>query len=152
MPNFRNDQHMVYDLVTHKYYLTIDGYEESSGEALTSDHGLEFQQADRMLKRVTNIVYQYIYTWAKNPYRTEYELSLPKYRDCIRDALVAMMTGLLANKTDVSLFFSPNGAQRFKFTDTVTPEVKMILMNGGVLTRAELYRVEEFDKNRGVDY
>ena len=152
MPNFINDQHMTYDLAKHKYILTVDGYEELSGEALTADHGLEYQQADRMLKRVSNIVYQFIYSWAKSPSRTEYEISLPKYRDVIKDALVEMMTGLLANKTDISLFFSSEIAQKFRSTDIVTPGVKLILMNGGILTRAELPYIEDYDKNRGVDY
>jgi len=151
MPNFVNDSYMNYDLNAHRYILTVDGYEELSGEAI-ADHGLEFQQANRMLKRVSNIVYQFIYSWAKSPSRTEYEISLPKYRDVIKDALVEMMTGLLANKTDVSLFFSGETSQKFRSTDIVTPGVKLILMNGGILTRAELPYIKDFDKNRGVDY
>ena len=152
MVHYINDEYMTYDIKTHKYYLTVDGYEALSGEALTADHGLEFQQADRMLKRVSNIVYQFIYSWAKNASRTEYEISLPKYRDGIKDALVEMMTGLLANKTDVSLFFTTETAQKFRTTDIVTPQVKLILMNTGILTRAELPYIQDYDKNRGVDY
>lgn len=149
MTNFFDDQYMYYDLANHKYYLTVDGYEQLSGEALTADHGLDYQQADRMLKRVTMIVYNYIYTWAQDRDRTEYEISLPQYRDTIRDALVEMMTGILANKTDMTLFFN---ARTFKFSDTVTPGVKMILKNGGVLTRAKLYFVENYEKGRGEVY
>lgn len=152
MTNFFDDQYMYYDLANHKYYLTVDGYEQLSGEALMADHGLDYQQADRMLKRVTMIIYNYIYTWARDRDRTEYEISLPKYRDSIRDALVEMMTALLANKTDMTLFFSPNGTQRFKFSDTITPGVKQILMNGGLLSRAKLYFIEDYQKGKGVDY
>ena len=152
MPNFKDDNHMTYDINAHKYILSVDGYEELSGEALTADHGLTFEQANRMLRRVSNIVYQFIYSWAKSPSRTEYEISLPQYRDTIKEALVEMMTGLLANKTDVSLFFSGETSQKFRSTDIVTPGVKLILMNGGILTRAELPYIQDFDKNRGVDY
>lgn len=149
MKNYFDDEYMYYDLATHKYYLTVDGYERLSGEALTADHGLEYQQADRMLKRVTQIVYQFIYTWARDVKRTEYEASLPQYRDCIRDALVEMMTGLLANKTDMTMFFNN---RTFRFSDTVTPGVKMILKNGGILTRAKWYFVEDYEKGRGEVY
>lgn len=150
--NYINDEFMRYDLNHHKYFLTVDGYEQLSGEALMADHGLDYQQSERMLKRVTQIVYQFIYSWAQNPSRTEYEISLPQYRDGIRDALVEMMTGLLANKTDVSLFFSNENAQKFRSTDIVTPGVKLILMNSGILTRCKLPFVEDFDKGRGEVY
>lgn len=152
MPNFQDDFYMTYDLATHKYYLTFDGYEELSGEALTADHGLEYEQASRLLKRVTNIVYQFIYSWAKSVSRTEYEISLPKYRDYIRDALAEMMTALLANKTDISLFFTSETRQKFQATDIVTPQVKLILMNSGILTRAELPYIEGYEELRGEAY
>lgn len=149
MTNYFDDQYMYYDLANHKYYLTVDGYEQLSGEALTADHGLDYQQADRMLKRVTMIVYNYIYTWARDRDRTEYEASLPQYRDCIRDALCEMMTALLANKTDMTLFFNN---KNYRFSDTVTPGVKTILRNGGILTRAKWYKVEDYKEGRGEVY
>lgn len=149
MKNYFDDQYMYYDINQHKYFLTVDGYEQLSGEAISTEHGLDYQQADRMLKRVTQIVYNFIYTWAKDKDRTEYEISLPQYRDTIRDALVEMMTGILANKTDITLFFTN---RTFKFTDTVTPAVKTILKNGGVLTRAKLYYIEDYKEGRGEVY
>lgn len=146
MPNFINDEYMSYEVDTHKYYLTVEGYEHYSGEALTADHGLDYEQSLRMLKRVSNIVYQFVYSWSQDPSRTEYEISLPAYRDCIRDALVEMMTALLANKTDMGLYFTD------KSVETVTPQVKLILMNGGVLTRCKLPFIPDYDEKRGVDY
>lgn len=152
MPNFINDETMTYDVRTHKYTLTIDGYESLSGEALAADHGLDTTQSTRLLRRVTGIVYQFIYSWAKDTSRTEYEISLPQYRDALREALVEMMTALLANKTDISLFFTTETAQKFQTTDIVTPGVKLILMNSGILTRAELPFIQDYDIRKGVDY
>lgn len=149
MVNYFDDEYMIYDINQHKYFLTFDGYEALTGEALSADHGLDYQQGDRMLKRVTQIVYNYIYTWARDKDRTEYEASLPKYRDTIRDALAEMMTGLLANKTDMTMFFNN---KNYRFSDTVTPGVKTILRNGGILTRAKLYKVEDYEKGRGEVY
>lgn len=149
MVNYFDDEYLYYDINTHKYYLTVDGYEQLSGEALTADHGLDYIQAERMLKRVTQIVYGFIYSWARDVERTEYEASLPKYRDCIRDALAEMMTGLLANKTDPTMFFN---SRTFNFSDTVTPGVKVILKNGGILTRAKWYHIENYKEGRGEVY
>lgn len=153
MVNYTNDEYMTYDLSKHRYILSIDGYEKLTGEGFATDHGLTSEQATMIIKRASNIVYEYIYLWAKNRRRTEYEISLPKYREYIQEALVEMVSGLLANKTDVALFFNQRSSQNYRNTDTVTPQVKMILMNCGILTRAELPRLEEgYDKNRGVDY
>lgn len=147
MANYINDSNMTYDLNAHRYTLTFEGFETLSGEKLEADHGLTREDAGRLLNRTTQIVYGYIYTWARNKERTEYEISLPKYRDTIKEALVEMMMGLLANKTDKTLYFG-----NLKPGNTVTPGVKQILRNGGLLFRGEWEYIPGYFELRGKEY
>ena len=145
--NYINTDEMTYDLTTHRYTLTVDGYEKISGEALMADHGLSFEQGQRLLSRVSNIIYNYIYAWARDKERTMYEISLPQYRDGLQEAMVEMTTAVLANKTDPSLYFKNR-----KFTEIVSPQVRMILLNNKILFRGELKYIQDYNKNKGVDY
>jgi len=123
------DAEMIYDINEHKYFLTQYGYEHNSGEHL-SQH-INSEDIEPLLKRVTYTVYNYIYSWASDVSRTEYEISLSKYRLLIKRALVEMVSAMLVNKTDMGLFFSKDSG------DIVTPNVKLILMNGGLLKRSK---------------
>ena len=146
--NYIDDEYMTYDLNNHRYTLTVDGYEKISGEALTADHGLSYEQASNMLKRVSTIIYTYIYTWARDKDRTEYEISLPKYRDGLRDAMVEMMTAILANKTDPTLYFKNR-----KFTEVVSPGVRMIMYNNGLLFRGRWPLIDkDYKTKKGTEY
>lgn len=145
--NYINTDEMIYNLDTHRYTLTVDGYEKLSGEALTADHGLDYEQAQRLLNRVSTVIYNYIYTWAQDKERTMYEISLPKYRDGLQEAMVEMMTALLANKTDPTLYFKGR-----KFTEVVSPGVRMILLNNNILFRGRLKYIADYDKGKGTEY
>lgn len=127
MPN--NDELMEYSFLDHKYYLTRYGYENASGEQLTNY--LATADIDGFLKRVSIVVYSYIYSWAQDVNRTEYELSLEKHRRAIYNTLVEMTSTLLVNKTDLSLFYTKEP------TDVVSPGVKMMLLNNGLCKRSK---------------
>lgn len=147
MPNYINDEYMTYDLDTHRYIMSVDGFEKITGEAMTADHGLDYEQAQRLLNRVSTVIYNYIYTWAQDKERTMYEISLPKYRDGIKEAIAEMGIAILANKTDPTLYFKGR-----KFTEVVSPGVRMILLNNNILFRGKLKYIADYDKGKGTEY
>lgn len=107
MANYVNDDYMTYDLASHRYILTE--------KALMDDKGIDIraqfsQQPDvdvpAFLKRVSLIVYTWLYRGAKNVYESEYALSLPQFRDVLKEGLEEQAMAMLTSRTDPTLFFS----------------------------------------------
>lgn len=140
----QNDYAMTYDKSRHRYILTtedvlvnlnINLHAELRTNGLAAD---EANEADKLLDRVSRIVYQHIYSHASRPRKMERRLALdPGLRDIIREAMEEQLLYILANGdyTNLSGINTETGAA---YTEsiraaTVSPIAGEILMNAGLL-------------------
>ena len=152
--NYTDTQEMYYDINHHRYVLTPDAIVERYGiqlsDILDSDGMVS---ADRLpelfLERVSKELYSYIYLWSEDHDKTEYVLSLPKYRDGIQDAMEEFTYTLLMSNTDPSVYFSGNSLKAVE----VPPSVQTLLLQHKIIFRGRYYGLEpDFMKDRGVKY
>lgn len=111
-----DDEIMTYDYNTHKYVLTERGVEIELGENLdvilnTTDDANPSTLAERILKRVSQTVYRYIYRDTQNEAWLEYILAKhPPLRDRVKEMLQAQLMYMLENG-DISLYSGVNFAR-----------------------------------------
>jgi hypothetical protein len=149
--NYLNDDYMQYDLASHKYVITE--------KALMEDKGLDIRaqfvnQPDvdvpAFLKRVTMVVYGWLYRGVQNKDESEYALSLPRFRDAIKEALEEQANAMLTSRTDPTLFFSDKASLH-----PVSPMVEAMTQESGIYFRgkwSEKIIPQGFYKTRGEDY
>lgn len=139
-----NDYAMTYDKSRHRYILTtedvlvnlnINLHAELRTNGLAAD---EANEADKLLDRVSRIVYQHIYSHASRPRKMERRLALdPGLRDIIREAMEEQLLYILANGdyTNLSGINTETGAAHTESirAATVSPLAGEILMNAGLL-------------------
>lgn len=140
----QNDYAMTYDKSRHRYILTtedvlvnlnINLHAELRTNGLAAD---EANEADKLLDRVSRIVYQHIYIHASSPRKMERRLALdPGLRDIIREAMEEQLLYILANGdyTTLSGINTETGAAHTESirAATVSPLAGEILMNAGLL-------------------
>lgn len=154
MPRYFNDNYMTYDLNNHRYVLTEDALLEDYGIDLNSTLDSEGDAnkdklPERFLKRVSMMLYYYIYSWSQNRDDTEYVISGVDYREDIKQAMEELAYSFLINNTDPSLLFTGNTLK----TSEVPPTVQTILMDSGLLFRGTYTRLpENYKDTRGYDY
>lgn len=139
-----NDYAMNYDKRHHRYILTTEDVLVNLNINLPAElrtNGLaadEANEADKLLDRVSRIVYQHIYSHASRPRKMERRLALdPGLRDIIREAMEEQLLYILANGdyTNLSGINTETGAAHTELirAATVSPLAGEILMNAGLL-------------------
>lgn len=108
-----DDDSMIYDYNAHRYVLTVKGVLTELGEDLdlilnpTGD-GNPSTLASRVLKRVSQTVYSYIYRDSANEEWLEYILAkYPPLRATVKEMLQAQLLYMLANG-DIGLYSGVN--------------------------------------------
>lgn len=98
-----DDEIMKYDFASHRYVLTNSGVSSELGENLevilnTSGDTNPSTIADRLLRKVSQRVYHYIYSDSMNPDWLEFILATyPPLRDRVREMLQAQLMYVLTN-------------------------------------------------------
>lgn len=98
-----SDELMIYDPVTHRYYLTVEDVRARLGEDLNEILNPmgdinPSTLAQRFLRRVSQTVYLYIYSDTMNRDYLEYILAIyPPLRERIQEMLEAQVTYVLTN-------------------------------------------------------
>lgn len=151
MPNYTNDDDMAYDLKRHRYTLTKQALLDLKGvdlEALFSEN--PDRDIPAFLDRVSQSVYSYVLGLARDAELTQYMLSLPHFREGIRDALAEQAFDIAINRTDPGAFFAGTGVN-----ELVTPIVRAMLLDSGVAFRGK-YAQQSYPTNwmekKGVDW
>lgn len=139
-----NDNNMIYNRSKHRYILTEEHVLESLNVDLrtvlnTSDSADIANAPEKLLDRVSKIVYEYIYSIVAFRYKTERDLAFDaNYREALSDAmgeqLVYMlnngdlfgMSGINAETGTVVDVRTIRGAQ-------IAPLAKDILINTGIV-------------------
>lgn len=112
----QDDEIMTYDYNVHRYVLTERGVERELGENLdlilnTAGDANPSTLAERILKRVSQTVYRYIYRDTQGEAWLEYILAKhPPLRDRIKEMLQAQLMYMLENG-DISLYSGVNFAR-----------------------------------------
>lgn len=152
--NASSDDLMFYDLNSHRYVLTPEYMAERYGiqlnDVLDSSSDISPETLpERFLDRVSNEVYAACYQWSSNPNETRYALSLPRYRDCIQNAMGEYAYTMLLSNRDPNAFFQ-NSIQR---SISLPPSVRAILLNGGALYRGRYSMIpKDYMEGLGIDY
>ena len=145
---------MYYDLNKHRYILTP--------EALNDDYGIDLAATlrtsgdsnpdtlpERFLKRVSLIVYNYIYSWAQDKDASEYVFSDPEYRETIKEAMEELAYAWLTSNSDPSVFFTEDIYTNIK----VNPAVHTILVDNGLLFRGKYINLpKDWIDTKGEEY
>lgn len=111
-----DDEIMKYDYALHRYVLTSSGVLSQLGENLdvilnSTGDANPSTLADRVLRRVSQTVYMYIYSDTANEEWIEYILAVyPPLRDWVREMLQAQLLYMLANG-DLGLYSGVNIAK-----------------------------------------
>lgn len=154
MPNYKNSNKMKYNLSKHRYILTPEAMEQDYGiqllDVLDSDGDISPETLpDRFLDRLSLIFYNYLYSWAKDKNKTEYVLSLPRYREGIENGMKELCYAWLMNNTDPSVYFTGNSLKSIE----VPPAVQTILLNEGLIFRGDFYNMpNDYLNTKGEDY
>jgi len=152
--NYIDDEEMYYDIKKHQYILTPaameNNYSISLQDTLDTDGAVDPQAVPQMfLRRVSEAVYSYIYLFSTNKRVTEYRISLPEFREGIKEAMMELAYSVLLTNTDPSLQWSGNNNKPL----VVTPSVKSILRRYNLLFRGITWDITEKElATKGVDY
>lgn len=152
--NYRDDNEMFYNLDEHRYVLTpehmADKYGIQLSDILDADGMIDPERLPEMfLDRVSFILYSYIYLWSSEHDKTEYALSLERYREGIKKAMGEFCYTWLMNNTDPSVFFSGNALRAVE----VPPSVQTILLQYGITFRGNFFNMpNNWQAMRGIDY
>lgn len=99
-----NDELMIYNRVMHRYELTSTGVFQALGINLDADLDNESETANqsseaiRLLKKVSSVVYNYLYSECMNPTWQCFDLAtLPFLRQYVYEMLVAQLEYMLDN-------------------------------------------------------
>nr|DAE44743.1 MAG TPA: hypothetical protein [Caudoviricetes sp.] len=145
MPNYINDEKMVYDLDLHKYILTPDAVSQDLNINLY-DLFKNSQDPDNdirvFLRRLSIELYSIIYKF-NIQYKDikEYIISLPKYRTGILLSLEEYLYALSKNGTDPNVFFrandmnyiiTKNPKKNYLYTKPIPDSVQMLLDEYGL--------------------
>ena len=140
-PKFpHDDEIMKYDYQSHRYVLTSSGVLSQLGEDLdvilnSTGDANPGTLADRVLRRVSQTVYMYLYRDTANEQWLEYILATyPPLRECVQDMLQAQLLYMLVNG-DIGLYSGVNVAkgqamdvEALRGRARIAPEVEDIAM------------------------
>lgn len=143
----RNDNYIKYDIHTHRHSITPEYFRDKYGEELAKvlDSTNDINSAtlpERWLNRVSLVVHNYIYRYAKNKLITEYKLATDdEYIDCLQEAMGEQAFAMLMENNDNTLS-SGIDIDKGKIIDridlqkaAVAPIVEDVLRNGKLLFR-----------------
>lgn len=147
--NYSNDDFMTYDINSHRYVPTAEGFNQVYGinlfdELSSNTNSSAFVHG--FLYRASLILYNYIYEYAQNKDEREYTLSLQKNRQCIKEALYELIYFWLINKYDPTIMTNE------KWENLVPYSVKHILEVNGLLCTSVINIDEELLSRKGIDY
>lgn len=171
MQLFTNDNHMYYDMNTHRYVLKPEYFRDTYSieliEQIDTSGSINARQAvEGLLKRASSILYNYIYQ--HNQFQKDYlEYRLVKYgsqyREALKEAMGELVYYWLTNNADLTIQSGVNVEAGKIFTkrdiaqNTIPHSSENILMTAGVLSRAK-WRVDndpnynEDKPDRGIDW
>lgn len=142
-----NDKHMKYDMASHMYVLTKEFMRDTYGVDLdaTLDSKGDFNPstlADRWLKRISLVLYEYIYSYSSDRECSMYLLAMREdFRDSLKTALGEFAFATLSNNIDYSIEtgLNPNNGvvitEDFINTQGIPIGIKRILFSTGICTR-----------------
>ena len=140
-----NDYAMIYDKSHHAYVLTTEDVLVNLNINLPNElrtNGLaadEANEAEKLLERVSKIIYRFIFSHTTKPKKIERQLALdPSFRDTIKEAMEEQLLYILANGdlTNVSGINTETGAVISRETlksSSISPASIEILLNAGLL-------------------
>ena len=141
LPKFpHDDEIMKYDYQSHRYVLTSSGVLSQLGEDLdvilnSTGDANPSTLADRVLRRVSQMVYMYLYRDTANEQWLEYILAkYPPLRDTVKEMLQAQLLYMLMNG-DIGLMSGVNVAKgqamdidALRGRSRIAPEVEDLAM------------------------
>lgn len=158
-----DDEAMNYNSELHMYVLNVDYVKNELGEDLLATldaYGDTIRSAlpVRFLKRVSRIVYSFIYSYARSDVKSYVEYLLakkPEYREAIQQALEEQCYFMLRN-ADLTTY---NGVDLYKGSkmqvkreDTMSSLGKDILQNAGILYTGHYTVPLNFEAIKRSDY
>jgi len=106
MPLYSDDVKMKYDLASHRYVLTDDGFKAYSGYSLKEKLDVESKDQDLtvafFLNRVSENVYGILLSLAENDRASQCFLALSENRTKIYNALCREASDMMVNNDDPS--------------------------------------------------
>lgn len=142
-----SDIHMKYDMKSHMYILTKEFMRDEYGIDLDSvldskGDANPVTLADRWLKRISLVLYEYIYSYSSDRECSMYILAMRQdFRDTIRTALGEFAFATLSNNIDYSIEtgLNPNSGviltEDFINSQGIPIGIKRILFSSGICTR-----------------
>lgn len=149
MAIYTEDSFIKYDLNTHRYFITPEYFMASYGENLSTlsafrEDANPSAAAQRFLKRLSMVLYNYIYeyggSYPRNKEILEYIIA-KDHKDTLKEALGEFAYSFYLSGNDFSLetgLSLDNGREMTMselMTQLIPPSVKMILENSGLLFR-----------------
>jgi len=138
-----NDATLQYDFAKHRYVLTKTGAESALNVSLESvvDTSVSLDTANevtRLLERVSDLVYGFIYNSAFLHFKTERAMALEeRYRPFLQEALLEQLRYIIL-EGDLSLYSGVNAVNGTAMDKKalrgaeIAPRVRDILINGGL--------------------
>ena len=146
---YTEDKFLKYDILNHRYYITHEYFQNCYGKDLSTMSSFREDlnpptAVERYLKRLSMILYNYIYEYSSNPEITQYLLaSKPEWRDAIREALGEIAFAFSQTANDFSLVngLTLDSGKELEYKDIMIqmfpPSVKHILEVNGMLWRGK---------------
>lgn len=147
--------YFIYDIKKHRYILTKEGF--LNYKNINLDEALNFdgsgnidKMVDTVLDRVSDILYTYIYSYALDKSKTEFELVFNQdLLDTLINGQAELLLGWLWNNKEPSYLFTN---EPIKF---VTPYVDTLLKTVNILYRGEILSSKfpsDWKDTKGVDW
>ena len=158
-----NDDAMAYDLDWHFYKLKEDYVTNELGEDLIgtlnlADDTKRASAVDRYLRRISRVIYNYIYSHCSTNTKDYVEYLLakkPEWRKIIQEALeeqlyYTLRNGDLTTYNGIDIY---NGTKmQLKREDTISPLASDVLANAGILYNGFYSIPIDFEKVKRSDY